>query len=63
VFTVTDIADGKAVLDGNHPGPAKLRLNARSRRAPCHREELEHGTHGPGDHHQRLISAQRFRSS
>jgi len=54
VFTVTDIADGKVVLDGNHPWAGKrLRfdchvLEVRSASA----EEVEHGhVHGPGAHH------------
>jgi len=54
VFTVTDIADGKAVLDGNHPWAGKkLRfecqiLDVRAATA----EELEHGhVHGAGGHH------------
>lgn len=54
VFTVTDIADGKVVLDGNHPWAGK------SLRFDCHivdvraatEEELAHGhVHGAGGHH------------
>ena len=54
VFTVTDIADGKVVLDGNHPWAGKrLRfdcqiLDVRAATA----EEVEHGhVHGAGGHH------------
>ena len=54
VFTVTDVADGKAVLDGNHPWAGKrLRFECQVvdvRAATA--EELEHGhVHGPGGHH------------
>ena len=54
VFTVTDVADGKAVLDGNHPWAGKrLRFECQIvdvRKATA--EELEHGhVHGPGGHH------------
>ena len=54
VFTVTDIADGKAVLDGNHPWAGKkLRFECQVlevRQATA--EELEHGhVHGAGGHH------------
>jgi len=54
VFTVTDVADGKAVLDGNHPWAGKrLRFDCQIidvRAATA--EELEHGhVHGPGGHH------------
>ncbi len=54
VFTVTDIADGKVVLDGNHAWAGK------SLRFDCHiidvrpatEEEVAHGhVHGAGDHH------------
>jgi FKBP-type peptidyl-prolyl cis-trans isomerase SlyD len=54
VFTVTDIAEGKVVLDGNHPWAGKrLRfecqiLDVRAATA----EEVEHGhVHGAGGHH------------
>jgi FKBP-type peptidyl-prolyl cis-trans isomerase SlyD len=54
VFTVTDIADGKVVLDGNHPWAGKsLRFSCRilDVRAATE-EELTHGhVHGPGGHH------------
>jgi len=54
VFTVTDIADGKVVLDGNHPWAGKrLRFDCEIlavRAATA--EEVEHGhVHGPGSHH------------
>ena len=54
VFTVTDVADGKAVLDGNHPWAGKrLRFECQVLDVrPATAEELEHGhVHGPGDHH------------
>jgi len=54
VFTVTDIADGKVVLDGNHPWAGRLlRFDCRILDVrPATREELEHGhVHGPGGHH------------
>ena len=54
VFTVTDIADGKVVVDGNHPLAGKaLRFSCRVaavRAATA--EELAHGhVHGPHGHH------------
>ncbi len=54
VYTITDIADGKAVLDGNHPWAGKrLRFDCRIidvRAATA--EEVEHGhVHGHGGHH------------
>ena len=54
IFTVTDIADGKVVLDGNHPlaGMAlRFALNVvEVRKASA--EEVAHGhVHGPGGHH------------
>ena len=54
VFTVTDIADGKVVLDGNHPWAGKsLRFDCRVVDVrPATEEELAHGhVHGPGAHH------------
>ena len=54
VFTVTDIADGKAVLDGNHPWAGKkLRFECQVLDVrPATAEELEHGhVHGAGGHH------------
>ncbi len=54
VFSVTDIADGKVVLDGNHPlaGIGLLfECKVLSIRAAS-QEELSHGhVHGPGGHH------------
>jgi FKBP-type peptidyl-prolyl cis-trans isomerase SlyD len=54
VFTVTDIAEGKVVVDGNHPlAGQRLRFDCTIldvRRATS--DELEHGhVHGPGAHH------------
>ena len=54
VFTVTDIADGKVVVDGNHPYAgqrvmfkAKI-VEVRS----ANQEEIQHKhVHGPGGHH------------
>jgi FKBP-type peptidyl-prolyl cis-trans isomerase SlyD len=54
VFTVTDIAEGKAVLDGNHPWAGKrLRFDCRILDVrPATPEEIEHGhVHGPDGHH------------
>ena len=54
VFTVTDIADGKVVLDGNHPWAGKsLRFDCRIVEVrPATAEEIEHGhVHGQGGHH------------
>ena len=54
IFTVTDIADGKVVLDGNHPlaGMAlRFALNVIEVRKASP-EEVSHGhAHGPGGHH------------
>jgi FKBP-type peptidyl-prolyl cis-trans isomerase SlyD len=54
VFTVTDIADGKVVLDGNHPlaGMAlRFALNVVEVRKASD-EEVAHGhVHGPHGHH------------
>ncbi len=54
LYTVTDIADGKVVVDGNHPlaGQAlRLQCTVRDVRAASP-EELEHGhVHGPHGHH------------
>jgi len=54
VFTVTDIADGKVVVDGNHPlAGQRLRFDCtviEVRAATA--EELSHGhVHGAGGHH------------
>jgi FKBP-type peptidyl-prolyl cis-trans isomerase SlyD len=54
VFTVTDIAEGKAVLDGNHPWAGKqLRFDCRILDVrPASSEEVEHGhVHGAHGHH------------
>ncbi|MFZ5485380.1 MAG: FKBP-type peptidyl-prolyl cis-trans isomerase [Pseudomonadota bacterium] len=55
LYTVTDVAEGKVVVDGNHP------LAGQSLRVQCRilevrgasQEEIEHGhVHGPhGEHH------------
>ncbi len=54
VFTVTDIADGKVVLDGNHPlaGMAlRFALSVVNVRKAAN-EEIAHGhVHGPHGHH------------
>ena len=54
VFTVTDIADGRVVVDGNHPlAGQRLRFDCTvlDVRAATP-DELEHGhVHGPGAHH------------
>lgn len=54
IFTVTDIADGKVVLDGNHPlaGIAlRFSLNVIDVRAASE-VEIAHGhVHGPHGHH------------
>ena len=54
IYTVTDVADGKVVVDGNHPlAGQSLRLAcevASVREASL--EEVEHGhVHGPHGHH------------
>lgn len=54
VFTVTDIADGKVVLDGNHSWAGKrLRFDCKVVDVrPATAEEVEHGhAHGPEGHH------------
>ena len=54
VFTVTDIADGKVVLDGNHPWAGKrLRFDCQVLDVrPATAEEVQHGhVHGPDGHH------------
>jgi FKBP-type peptidyl-prolyl cis-trans isomerase SlyD len=54
LYTVTDIADGKVVVDGNHPWAGERMLfkctvtNVRS----ANQEEVAHGhVHGEGGHH------------
>jgi FKBP-type peptidyl-prolyl cis-trans isomerase SlyD len=54
VYTVTDIADGKVVLDGNHPWAGKrLRFDCKIVDVrPATEEEVAHGhVHGAGGHH------------
>jgi FKBP-type peptidyl-prolyl cis-trans isomerase SlyD len=54
VFTVTDIAEGKVVLDGNHAWAGKrVRFECRILDIrPATAEEIQHGhVHGPHDHH------------
>ena len=54
VFTVTDIADGKVVLDGNHAWAGKrVRFECKIIDVrPATAEEVEHGhVHGPHGHH------------
>jgi len=53
VFTVTDIAQGKVVVDGNHPlAGQRLRFDCTVLDVrPATAEELAHGhVHGPGGH-------------
>jgi FKBP-type peptidyl-prolyl cis-trans isomerase SlyD len=54
IFTVTDVADDKVVVDGNHPlAGVALTFDATvvSVRAAT-KEEISHGhIHGPGGHH------------
>lgn len=54
VYTVTDIADGKVVVDGNHPlAGQRLRFDCTVLDVrPASPEEMEHGhVHGDGGHH------------
>jgi FKBP-type peptidyl-prolyl cis-trans isomerase SlyD len=54
VFTVTDIAAGRVVVDGNHPlAGQRLRFDCTILDVrPATPDELEHGhAHGPGVHH------------
>jgi FKBP-type peptidyl-prolyl cis-trans isomerase SlyD len=54
VFTVTDIADGKVVLDGNHAWAGKrVRFECRILDIrPATADEIQHGhAHGPEGHH------------
>ena len=54
VWRVTDIADGKAVLDGNHElAGQRLRFDCTVVDIrPATKEEITHGhVHGPGGHH------------
>lgn len=54
IYRVTDVADGKAVVDGNHPlAGMKIRFKGTvSEVRDATAEELEHGhVHGPHGHH------------
>jgi len=54
VYRITDIADGKVVVDGNHPlaGMALVFEGKIAGVRPATPEELSHGhVHGPGGHH------------
>jgi FKBP-type peptidyl-prolyl cis-trans isomerase SlyD len=54
LYTVTDIADGKVVVDGNHPlAGQSLRIDCTVREVrPALPEEIAHGhVHGPHGHH------------
>src|SRR5947199_19835 len=54
VWRVTDIAEGKAVLDGNHElAGQRLRFDCTVVDIrPATKEEITHGhVHGPGEHH------------
>ena len=54
VYTVTDIADDKVVVDGNHPlaGQTVVFSCVVMEVRAASREELTHGhVHGPGGHH------------
>jgi len=54
VYTITDIADGKVVADGNHPlAGVRLRFECEVMDVrPATKEEIMHGhVHGEGGHH------------
>ena len=54
IYRITDIADGKVVVDGNHPlaGTALVFDITISEVRKASDEELSHGhVHGPGGHH------------
>jgi FKBP-type peptidyl-prolyl cis-trans isomerase SlyD len=54
LYTITDIADGKVVVDGNHPlaGVAIVFQCTVTDVRGATLEELTHGhVHGPGGHH------------
>jgi len=54
LYRITDIADGKVVVDGNHPlaGQALVFDIRVAEVRPASAEELSHGhAHGPGGHH------------
>ncbi len=54
LYTVTDVADGKVVVDGNHPWAGE-RVNFKCTVMdvrPATKEEINHGhVHGGGGHH------------
>lgn len=52
IYRVTEIADGKAVVDANHPlSGMRLRFKAKiTDIRPATKEEIEHG-HAHGEHH------------
>lgn len=54
IYRVTDVANGKAVVDANHPlAGMKLRFKAKVVAVrPANAEEIRHGhVHGPDGHH------------
>jgi len=54
VYTITDIAEGKVVADGNHPlAGIRLRFDCEVMAVrPASKEEIMHGhVHGAGGHH------------
>jgi FKBP-type peptidyl-prolyl cis-trans isomerase SlyD len=54
IYTVTNIADGKVVVDGNHPwaGQRVLFMATIKEVRDANQEEIEHKhVHGPGGHH------------
>ena len=54
VYTITDIAEGKVVADGNHPlAGIRLRFDCEVLEVrPASKEEITHGhVHGAGGHH------------
>ncbi len=54
IYTVTDVAEGKVVVDGNHPLAGRgLRVSCRVEGVrPALEEEIAHGhVHGPEGHH------------
>jgi FKBP-type peptidyl-prolyl cis-trans isomerase SlyD len=54
VYTITDIAEGKVVADGNHPlAGVRLRFECEVVEVrPASKEEMMHGhVHGAGGHH------------
>lgn len=54
IYTVTDIAEDKVVVDGNHPLAGRaldFRCQVQELR-PASKDEISHGhAHGPGGHH------------